>query len=175
MDPQNQNTQPDYNFILNQPGEALPVGPKNSRKKPLILGVVIVILVMVIIGAVLLSGGAKSNTTNTPINGSAVGATTNPVNQFLDDLKTQDYNSAASLIPGGADNLDSSSQNLQTTFSTMDVNKCQVSAPQGDSLSNNSDLTCRRIDDSYGIKVHFRIVQDDSGPIILSYKVEVIK
>lgn len=170
MEPQNQNSPPDYNFILNQ--AAPPTGgPAKNRKKYLLVAFVLIVILMLLAGLVLVASSSKNNKTqNTP---SAAIAGANPADQFLDALKSKDYPKAASLIPGDPNIMNSSAQNLQTTFSAIDVEHCKVSELDAKKTSGYSDLTCRSLDNSYGVTIHFQVVSDPE-PLIINYNIKVL-
>lgn len=169
----NSNPQPDYSFILNQPSEApgpfSPIGGK-SHKKIIIIIVCLVVFFVGLTAIVVLVNKPQSSPNNTS-NTTNVPPSINPVDQFLEALKKEDYVKAANLLPGAEDTKQSSATNLQTTFAKIDMSSCKVTALNGSKVSSYSELSCRRIDSSYILKVSFMVAQDGATPLIMTYKI----
>lgn len=169
--------QPDYSFILNQPGPAgqpapssgLP--PKRHKKLLILLGGLIVLAILLV--AMALSGNkSPQNTASTQTAASPLSAS--PVQDFLAAIQSGNYQSAASMLPHTSDDP-TVAQQLTNLFSPYDLNSCMVSNPQGNQTISSSDLTCNRKDGKYKVQLHFRIAQANNGPLILDYTVGVIK
>jgi hypothetical protein len=170
-----QNIQPDYDFILNQPGSSPPPQTPlqtagRSRKKLIIVAVCALVLVVAMAAAALLA--PKSQTSNTDVSSANVPPAVNPVDQFMKAVKAQDYAQAANLLPGGQDTKERSAQNTKTNFDAVNTDGCTVSPLVGNKASSSSDLTCRAKDNSFGFTMHFKISQDADTPLIISYTIE---
>lgn len=97
MDTQNQNqeVQPDYNFIVNQPGE-----PKKKMSKKVIILAILLVLLLIIIGAsVLFSATNNVQNSSSGENGTEQLAETPPdITQYVEFIKAGNFHSAYGLL-----------------------------------------------------------------------------
>jgi hypothetical protein len=171
---ENQNLQPDYNFIMNQPGTGPPARPPKMRKKLIVGGIIGLLVITLLAALVVVANQSANKSAQVAPAASQTLPTSNPVEVFLAALKQQDYRTATILLPGTQDDPASAVDNLKQSFSAINLDSCQVSPMQGNKVTSYSDLTCRRQDNKYGEKIEFQISQDGGDPVILSYKVEVV-
>ncbi|MEO9179741.1 MAG: hypothetical protein ABI221_02560, partial [Candidatus Saccharimonadales bacterium] len=136
---ENQNIQPDYDFILNQPGS--PSAPKTplptssrSHKKLIIVAVCAVVLLLGLAVAAVVASKSSSNQAATSSND--VSQVVNPVDQFMTALRQKDYAKAASYLPGDAQAQAISVKNLQTTFEAMNLGSCKVTKLTGNTIAS---------------------------------------
>lgn len=173
----NQNIQPDYSFILNQPSEQpvsrppVPGGHK-SRKKLIILTICLLVILAGLTVAALLVSPKQTQTTN-PASASSPFAT-NPVDRLLTAIKQQDYTTAAALLPGVDISRDQLAVNLEGLFTKIDLSSCKVSELQGSKNNSLSKLSCRSADNAYGIVFSFIVAEYQGSPVIATYKFEVV-
>ena len=164
---ENQNNQPDYNFILNQPGDSPPPKIGKSHKKLLRIGIGLLIFIVLMLA--LTAWASRQATSNQAA--STAPPSVNPVNQLLIALKAKDYTKAAGYLPQTQNDLTTAAQNLKTSFADYNIESCTVSTLQGNNVTSYSDLSCRRTDNKSGMVVHFQIAQANGKPIILNYSV----
>jgi hypothetical protein len=173
-----QNIQPDYDFILNQPGssptpQTPSPAPNRSRKKLIIVAVCAAVLIVVVAATALLAPKPQNSQTNNQV--VQTPPATNPVDKFLTAIKAHDYTKAASYLPEDRSIDGDSATTIETTFSQMDLASCKVSPLKGSQASSTSDLTCRQASNNYGYVIHFQISQSSDTPFILNYTPEVVR
>jgi uncharacterized membrane protein YvbJ len=172
-----QNIQPDYDFILNQPGSSptpqtpAPVAGR-SRKKLIIVTVCAIVLVVGVAVAALLASkdSSTSSTTSTSQQPPA-----NPVDQLLTAIKDKDYKKAATFLPKTNDNPDVVAANLQNSYAQIDLDSCQVSPLEGNLASSVSVLSCLSSDHKLGYKMTMQVSQDGGTASIVNISTEIVK
>lgn len=166
------NIQPDYSFILNQPGEnpqpLPPVGGK-SHKKWIIIAVCLFVFIAGLTTVAIVANKSQNNIATNTV--AEVPPSTNPVNKLLAAVKDKDYIQAASFLPGEENTKQSLADNMQELFAQMDMSTCKVSPLTGNKVGSFTDLTCRQAQNKYGLRISFTVAQDGGSPVILSYTV----
>lgn len=171
---ENQNPPPDYDFILNQPGQKVPSTSRGYRKKLIITGSIcgVIILVTAILVLVANRQAAKNPdlvATKAPI------TATNPVDLLLASIKERDFNKGAMLLPLTEDDPSTAATNLENSLTDINIASCKVSPLVGAKANSFSTMTCRHEGNDYGIQIDFHVAQTANTPFIVDYSSQVVK